>query len=168
MKIGIFVSCPTLFNAQQEASRQIILEQLNRFGLEERRLGASDYPTELPLREVYVLMKHCSGGLVLGFEQLHIESGTWKRGTPKQRPAQRDELIPSAWNHLEAGVMFALGLPLLVFKEDAVTGGIFDYGVSEAFIHRMPTPDMTEAEKEGLAAVFMKWQAKVREFYYRK
>jgi hypothetical protein len=49
MKTPIFVSCPTALNSEQQKSYQIILEELDRFGLEERRLGSSDYPTELPL-----------------------------------------------------------------------------------------------------------------------
>src|SRR5437660_3411049 len=40
-----------------------------RFNLEPRAPGRSDYPTELPLREVLLVARHCSGGVILGFEQ---------------------------------------------------------------------------------------------------
>jgi hypothetical protein len=30
------------------------------------------------------------------------------------------------WNQLEAGVLYALGLPLLVFREAGIEGGVFD------------------------------------------
>ena len=167
MKIPIFVSCPTALNSEQQKSYQIILEELDRFGLEERRLGASDYPTELPLREVLVLARHCAGGVILGFEQIYVETGTLKRKTTKERLIENPVTLPTPWNHLEAGILFGLGLPLLVFRENGVTGGVFDYGVTDAFVHKMPPADMSAEERLPLSAVFMKWQAKVREYYYR-
>lgn len=45
MDIPVFVSCPTSLNADQQASRALILRQLKRFNLEPRALGRSDYPT---------------------------------------------------------------------------------------------------------------------------
>jgi hypothetical protein len=62
MKIPVFVSSPTLLNIDQETSMNIVLEAIDRFELEPRTLGRSDYPTELPLREVYVISKHCAVG----------------------------------------------------------------------------------------------------------
>lgn len=124
MKIPVFVSCPTVLTEGQEAFRQIVIEELERFDLEERRVGASDYPTELTLREVLVLAKHCAGAIILGFEQLHVEAGTWKRKTEKTKPVDKPMIFPTPWNHLEAGVLFGLRLPLLVFREEGIEGGV--------------------------------------------
>jgi len=55
-----------------------------------------------------------------------------------------------------------LGLPLLIFREPGITGGIFDAGVTDVFIHHMPT----SAGNEGLNDVFLKWQSLVRQQYY--
>ncbi|MBI5031831.1 MAG: hypothetical protein HZB51_14980 [Chloroflexi bacterium] len=167
MKIPIFVSRPTTLNPNQEAAYKIICAEFDRFGMEERRLGGSDYPTELPLKEVLVLARHCAGGVILGFEQLYIQSGTRKRGTPKEQVIEKAFPIPTGWNHLEAGILFGLQLPLLVFKEDGIGDGVFDPGVTDAFVHRMPRPDMLDDDRYALSSVFMKWQAKVREHYYR-
>jgi hypothetical protein len=104
---------------------------------------------------------------VLGFEQFHSGGGTWKRGVPEERASADEVLIPTSWNHLEAGVLFSLGLPLLVFAQEGVTGGVFDPGVTDVFVHPMPSPDMKTASKRGLQAVFQKWQASVRTHYYR-
>jgi hypothetical protein len=168
MRIPVFVSCPTLLTTSQNASRELILRELKRQGLEARALGRSDYPTDLPLREISVIAKHCSGGVILGFEQFCATAGTWKRGTTEEKAATGEVLVPSAWNHLEAGILFGLRLPLLVFREKGVTGGIFDTGVSDAFIHPMPVSSMARANKAGLSEVFRKWQARVRERYYRE
>jgi hypothetical protein len=72
MKIPVFVSCPTNLNETQEASRKLVLRELERAGVEPRALGRSDYPTELPLREVLIVARHCAGGVILGFEQFRI------------------------------------------------------------------------------------------------
>ena len=168
MKIPVFVSRPTTLNEAQTSSYEIILEELDRLGLEARRLGDSDYPSEFPLREVYVLAKHCSGGVILGFEQVFLASGISKRGTGQDSEKSLTSLsFPSPWNQLEAGILFSLGVPLLVFKEETISGGVFDLGVSDVFIHRMPYAKMPPAERAAVAAVFLKWQARVSLLYYQ-
>src|SRR5205807_1836721 len=120
----------------------------------------------LPLREVPILARHCAGGVILGFEQIHARTAIKRRGTIE---AQRlkNLRIPSAWNHLESGILFGLGLPLLVFCEEGVCDGIFDHGVSDAFVHKMPPPSISPSERNKWTAVFQKWQAAVRHRYYQ-
>jgi hypothetical protein len=166
MQIPVFVSCPSNLNDEQEKSRKLVARELEKLNLEWRALGRSDYPTDLPLREVLLLARHCAGGVVLGFEQIHADAGTRKRGTPEERPL-KGLRVPSAWNHLEAGILFALGLPLLVFCEEDVSDGIFDKGVSDVFVHRMPPTLLDRHHRSGLSAVFLKWQAAVRQRYYQ-
>ena len=79
--------------------------------------------------------------------KLHRESG--------------DILFPTPWNHIEAGILFGLKLPLLVFREDGIRGGIFDDGVKDAFVHLRPKPRMTKVAREALRSVFIKWQSEV-------
>jgi hypothetical protein len=168
MNIPVFVSCPTVLNNEQNVSRRIILAELAKFGLEPRALGRSDYPTAFPLHEVYVLAQHCSGGVILGFEQHRATAGIFRRGTPDAKKFSAPLCFPTAWNHLEAGILFGLRLPLLVFKESGITGGVFDSGVTDVFVHKMPKKGLKRAEREALSAVFMKWQGDVRAHYYRQ
>jgi hypothetical protein len=167
MKIPVFVSCPTVLNPIQDASRKIVLEELDFLRLEPRAIGKSDYPTDLPLREVYVLGTHCSGGVILGFEQAFAPEAISKRGTPDEKRVSTGVFYPSPWNQLEAGILFGLGLPLLVFREPGIQGGIFDPGVTDVFVHPMPPPRMTSAKRQELRDLFLKWQSRVREHYYR-
>src|SRR4051794_3318305 len=125
MKIPVFVSSPSALNTTQNAARRRVLAQLDRLGLEPRALGRTDYPTDCPLREVAVIAKHCFGGVILGFEQFHAPSGIWKRGAKEQHLAKKPVIFPTAWNQLEAGILFGLRLPLLVFREPGLSGGIF-------------------------------------------
>jgi hypothetical protein len=166
MKIPVFVSCPTCLNKQQEESHRIILELLNDLQLEPRALGRGDYPSQLPLQEVFTIARHCSGGLILGFKQFETNSGTWKQDTPDEKNQSEYIAFPTPWNHLEAGVLFGLKLPVLVFREPTVKGGVFDIGVTDVFVHPMPVAPLSKENKDAFKQVFLKWSAKVREHYY--
>ncbi|HEU0207428.1 MAG TPA: hypothetical protein VFQ78_00475 [Candidatus Udaeobacter sp.] len=171
MKIPIFVSCPTSLNPEQESSRRGLMRFLDEFNLEPRALGRSDYPAEFPLREVLVIAKHCAGGIILGFEQFHATAGTWKRGLGKakgeKRLGKRETIAwPTSWNNLEAGILFGLNLPLLIFKEPTISGGVFDNGVTDVFIHPIPKGRISMSDHESLKEVFLKWYGRVSAFYY--
>jgi hypothetical protein len=169
MRIPIFLSSPTALNKTQERSRDRIVSELSRLQLEPRALGRSDYPSDFPLREVLVIAKHCSGGIILGFHQFVATAGVWKKGTKEQRPLSRgkSEYFPTPWNQLEAGILFGLQLPLLIFREEPMHGGVFDEGVTDVFIHNMPPGNLKEINLEAFREVLLKWSARVREHYYR-
>lgn len=164
--IPVFVSCPSDLNTSQEKSARLIHACLEKHRLEWRALGRNEYPDELPLREVLRMAKHCSGGVILGFEQFRAPSGIFKRGTKKVDKTRRPVVMPTPWNHLEAGILFNQDLPILIFKEDGIQGGVFDVGTSEVFIHRMPTANMSKEAHGSLEMVFQKWAAKVYAHYY--
>ena len=171
MRIPVFVSCPTALNAEQQASREVLMDFLEELNLEPRALGRSDYPSELPLREVLVIARHCAGGLILGFEQFQATAGTFKRGLGAE--AGERTLAPSQtvsfstpWNQLEAGILFGLGRPLLIFREEGINGGIFDIGVTDVFIHKMPPSTIPPKERASLREVVLKWYAKTSGAYY--
>jgi hypothetical protein len=166
MKIPVFVSCPTMLAKKQENARRIIIANLLALGLEPRAVGRTDYPDMFPLKEVVVLARHCSGGVILGFEQFATKSGIWKRGTKEEDRIREKIGFPSPWNHIEAGILFSLGIPLIIFREDAIKGGVFDNGVTDVFIHRMPMGKLSPTEKDSLKQVLLSWQGKVRNHYY--
>lgn len=168
MLIPVFLSVPSSLNERQLESYKIVLGELGHLGIEARTLGRTDYPTSYPLREILTLAKHCSGGVILGFSQFETKSGIWKNGTPFKESIQKGEvaLFPTPWNHLEAGVLFSLGVPLLVFREVGISGGVFDNGVTDLFIHPMPNEKEDYQERKALRAVFQKWTSEVRTHYY--
>ena len=174
MKIPVFVSCPTSLNPAQNASRKTLMAYLDELSLEPRALGRSDYPADCPLREVLTIALHCAGGLILGFEQFQATAGKWKRGVKpkkegKSKKPAKDKMpvsFPTPWNNLEAGILFGLGLPILIFKEEEISGGVFDVGTTEAFVHQMPVGRLTAGERESLKEVFLKWHARVSSRYY--
>jgi hypothetical protein len=168
MKIPVFVSSPTALNVEQEDARERIVKFLDKLNLEPRALGRSDYPTDYPLREVLVIAKHCSGGVILGFEQIRATGGLVKPGAKNEGKikASAPLSIPTPWNHLEAGIMFGLRLPLLIFRQEGVSGGVFDNGVTDVFVHTIPVGNWKTSDDTSLKEVFLKWHAKVQEHYY--
>jgi len=167
MKIPVFLSCPTVLSSTQAAARKLIVEQLDQLGLEPRAIGRSDYPADFPLREVLILARHCSGGVVLGFEQFVATSGTWKEGTEQAESIQRPVAFSTPWNQIEAAILFSLQKPVLIFRDARVQGGVFDRGVADVFIQEMPDPyPCPEQKRTDLHGLFLRWQEKVRRAYY--
>lgn len=168
LRIPVFVSAPSPDNLspEQEQSANIILELVTRYKLEWRGLGRSDYPNDVPLKEVLRMVRHCSGGIILGFEQFRSSQGEFKPGSPKAKAASSAVSFPSPWNQLEAGILYSSGLPMMVFREPGISGGVFDVGTSEAFIHQMPRANNAPEVRDDLDSVFQNWVARVRTFYY--
>lgn len=166
MKIPVFVSAPTKLNKPQETSYRRIVQLLDRENLERRALGRSDYPTEFPLKEVHMIARHCAGGIVLGYSQSIAKQLEIKPGT-RERSIERKVKFPSPWNNLEAGVLFSLRLPLMVFREDGISGGVFDNGVTDVFINRLPVGRISKREEEQVVFSIQTWVAHVRELYRR-
>jgi hypothetical protein len=47
------------------------------------------------------------------------------------------------------------------------TGGVFDDGVTDVFIHSVPKGEMSSVNLEGFREVLLEWSARVREHCYR-
>jgi len=168
MRIPVFVSAPSPDNLSpvQERSATAIFDLVTRYKLEWRALGRSDYPVDSPLKEVLRMVKHCSGGIILGFEQFRSSQGEFKPGSPNAKTASSPVPFPSPWNQLEAGILFSAGLPMMIFREPGISGGVFDIGTSDVFVHQMPSPGMTSEAQDDLDSVFQTWVARVRTRYY--
>lgn len=168
MRIPVFVSAPSPDNLSpaQEEGAMVIHRLVKRYKLEWRALGRSDYPNDLPLKEVLRMVKHCSGGIILGFEQFRATKGISKRGSPNKKTLKKPTSFPTPWNQLEAGMLFSAQVPTMIFRESDVSGGVFDIGSSEVFIHQMPTGSMTREALDDLDSVFQNWVARVRRHYY--
>ena len=53
-----------------------------------------------------------------------------------------------------------------MFREANVSSGIFELGASDLF-NQMPSPETWAANQDDIEAVFLMWQARVRDHYYR-
>lgn len=166
LRIPVFVSCPSDLSPDQEKSAEIIKQMIDKNKLAWRALGRSDYSYKLPLTEVLGMVRHCSGGIILGFKQFEAPSGIFKPGTPKEAIVNKTIVMPTPWNHLEAGILFNQRLPILIFKEDGISGGVFDIGTPDIFIQKMPMPPLTSIAEDDLETLFQNWASDVKKHYY--
>ena len=166
MRIPVFVSCPSDLSPTQESTAKLIKTMIDKNKLAWRALGRSDYSYKLPLTEVLGMVRHCSGGIILGFKQFESPSGVFKPDTPNEKVVSSPVVMPTPWNHLEAGILFNQNLPILIFKEDGISGGVFDIGTPDIFIQKMPSPPLTPEAKEDLDTLFQNWASDVKRHYY--
>ena len=162
-KIPVFISSPTTLNKKQNELREMIVNIIDDLNMEARALGRSDYPKDFPLKEVAIIAKRCSGGIILGFEQMRVSDGKTKVGT-KDEKVIKDVILPTPWNHIEAGILFGLKMPLLIFKEEGISGGVFDHGITNAFVHTLPKK-ITVSKQNEIKQVIQKWFAEVSRLY---
>jgi len=164
-KIPVFVSCPSELNAAQEKINNVINSILNDLGFERRAVGKMHSPVLSPLVEVKKLAKNCAGGLILGFEQIYVNDGTLlhRRGTSYEKALSQPYILPTPWNQLEAGLLFELGLPLLIFREAGIRGGIFSEGTSGYFVHDFPEASQSKNKiRNEMYDSFTRWAEMVR------
>ncbi len=159
IKIPVFLSAPSTLSAKQNISYEFIKSCLAYENLEGRALGKTDFPETNPLSEVLFIARSCFGGIIAGFQQTWITGGWHKINTPAKK-AIKNEILPTPWNQIEAGILFALRKPLLVLREEGVSGGIFDQGMSDNYLIKIDI-DNQEAIREGIRS----WGSKVRNTY---
>jgi hypothetical protein len=161
LNLPVYVSTGRPRNSTQEASTQLIGEFLQKNNLEWRSLGITDFTTKSPFQFVLELIKECYGGIILGFERFRSSSSDLLEGTTSTRETA-SQVTASPWHQIETTALFTLNLPLLIFKESEVQGGIFDREASDFVIYDMPRPNQA---MDKMGKVFSIWAAKVREHY---
>jgi len=131
MPINVFVSRPSWIPPECTKGITALEQLLNTLDLTARRVGGSDQPTRTPLDDVIDVMKECSGAIILGVPQLVADTGALKGVPLTQRLT-----LGTEWNHIEAGLAHASGLPLLVIHDIVVSRGIFDRGSMNTFLYQ--------------------------------
>lgn len=131
---NVFVSKPNALTKVQTNFWVQLRELLEQRNLVPRTLGETDYPNGSPISAVRDLMISCDGAIVLGFQQIEVLIGTEKKDTPKKRSVNGAR-FPTPWNQIEAAMAFAFEKPVLILREEGVSGGIFELGNTDRFIH---------------------------------
>lgn len=138
MTIPVFLSYPRPNNVQQRQLVERVRDYLHDRDLEPRTLGVSDYDTEVPLASIRRLMLECNGVLVFALRRYRIDGGAAVFLDKSGQHAERDisgKWITSPWCHIEAGMGFQLGLPVLAFREEGVLAdGVLEQGVMASYM----------------------------------
>lgn len=135
----VFVSKPSALTEQQRLFWKGLEGRLSERGLRPRTLGVTDYPNVAPFGVVKEVLSECYGAVILGLKQIRVVQGIAKEGTKKEEVLV-EHYLPTAWNHVEAGMAFALRLPLMLIREEGVSGGVFDAESSDRFVHQVTLP----------------------------
>jgi len=156
----IFISRPNWVAAEFKQGLDRFIAILRTYDLNPRTLGDSDYPTDSPLDEVIAIMNQCVGVIILGYPQIKIEKGTLKG---ENIVSDSPIFLPTEWNHIEAGLAYAKGLPLLVIHHRRISRGIFDKGAISNFLYEVYlTRNDWFSEKSVLGAI-TNWRGKLLE-----
>jgi hypothetical protein len=108
-------------------------------------------------------MSACQGAVILGLKQIRISDGIAKQGTSK-RHRLSNVYLPTPWNHIEAGMAFMIGLPILIIHEDRVEGGVFDVGSTDRFVHQVNISNLSWLKSQEFIQPFNEWLKHVRQF----
>ena len=161
MKIPVFVSCPTSLNPVQEDARKTILRFLMTL------ISNSGWVGQIIPRSSHCVKcwsSHVTVPAELSWiQQFRATAGAWNPGGPRSpgrnghSSPMRPVSFPTPWNQLEAGVLFGLGLPMLIFTEclgdRCISGGVFDKGVTDVFVNKVPTATLQRDEEAALKHV---------------
>jgi hypothetical protein len=152
MKMQVFISRPTWVAENFQEGLRVFLKYVEGMGLVPRTLGATDYPSRAPLDEVIEIMSSCKGAIVLGYPQLIVSSGF-----VKSEEVRGEITLATEWNHIEAALAYAKGLPMLVIHHRSVSRGIFERGVMNAFLHSIDLTSPTWALDESFDRSLKHW-----------
>jgi hypothetical protein len=129
----VFLSAPSDRTAAHDSFCAWLAEQLGREGLVLESFPHCDYPSSAALAEIGRRLAGCAGMAVLGL-----------------RPVGADPTVASAgvtpWTHVEAGMAYGRGLPLLLLRERGVNTGVFDHAVDGLYTHVVDLEDRWNEE----------------------
>lgn len=157
--IDIFLSRPTWVGDKYSKGLENFIRFLKSHELNPRTIGTSDYPTESPLDEVIALMDKCSGAVILGYPQIIISGGFIK-----DRKIESEIMLPTEWNHIETGLAYAKGLPVLLIQHKGVKRGVFDRGAVNKFLYEVDFSDQGWPLTEPVSGAITSWLPKVKSF----
>ena len=132
----VFLSRPGSLAYKHQQFIASLLGRLAAEGLDAQTLERPDYPNFGAIGEVRRIMSGCAGAIITGFSELRIQKGSWRLGTPEEKQVE-DLTVATPWSQIEGGMAVMLGIPMLVIREHAVSGGIFDIAPGEPGVYQV-------------------------------
>lgn len=129
----IFLSAPSDRTAAHDSLCAWLTDLLGREGLVLESLHRCDYSSSDALAEIGRRLAGCAGMVVLGLRPVGADpTGAAAGVTP--------------WTHVEAGMAYGRGLPLLLLREQGVNTGVFDDAVDGLHAHVVDLDDRWNEE----------------------
>lgn len=160
-EFDVFVSVGGTATERQESFVRAVEDRLRSEGMVPHTVGRNTFSTDAPLRTVTKLMGRCSGTVVIALERSYFPSGVEKRGGAAEAPLTEVRL-PTPWNHIEAAMSYARGLPLMVIVERGLKSeGLLEHGYDWYVQSVTPEPEaLNSTEFNGVLA---SWKRKMSE-----
>jgi hypothetical protein len=124
--VPVFLSVGGAHRLEQAQFLQHLRTELRRLGVDVRNLSAIEYSEDRPFDQVRELLKTCRGALIVGLERSHAYA-VFERERSDREQLYQDQYTPTAWNQIEGAMASALGLSVLVLREQRLhLEGIFE------------------------------------------
>ena len=156
----IFLSRPNWVAPIYKEGLNNFLNLLRSHKLNPRTIGKTDFPSKSPMDEVIDLLYKCEGAIILGYPQIQA-----KTGFVKDKEIVNPLFLSTEWNHIEAGLARALGLPLLVIHDIDIKRGIFDRGVLNSFLYQKDFSDKSWSISEEIIGSLTQWKNNLKPIF---
>lgn len=161
---NVFISHPTPCNKYQESLLQLIDKKLEQHQLTPVNLGKQNWNYKKPMEPIKKLMNTCKGAIIVGIERHHSFIGYEKEAASNK--SDRKELVhkysSSAWVHIEGGMAYQAGLPLLILKEKKVhPEGILDSNNSDSYIFEFEIEKNYKKLSAEMERIIESWAAEI-------
>lgn len=115
----VFISVGRTSSREENDFLRAVEVHLKSHGLSSRVVGRTDFVDENPFGKILAVMKECSGVIIIASERLVFHDGI---EFPKSvgKIALPNVFLPTVWNQIEAGLAYALHLPMLMFAESSL------------------------------------------------
>lgn len=156
-EMSVFISRPNWIDPKMKRGLDNFLGFLRDVGLNPRTLGVTDLPARVPLDEVIEILDECSGAIILGYPQMKVSSGA-----KKNRKITKSFLLPTEWNHIEAALAYARGFPIMIIHHKGISGGVFERGVTNTYIHNIDLSKDNWFENGKLNEFVLSWKERCK------
>lgn len=158
----VFISHPTPFTKMQSQFLSLIENELNCHALIPVNLGKKNWSYKSPLNPIRELMSTCSAALIIGLERHHSYIGYDNETSTEKRSELIHKITTSPWVHIEAGMAYQAGLPLLILKDKKVFAeGILDAQISEYKVFDFDLGRQSKQISSDLKGMIAKWASDV-------
>lgn len=155
--IDVFISHPTPCSEQQIMFLGLLKTRLADHGLNAVNLGNNSWNFRKPLIPIKELILKCKGAILVGLERHHSYIGYDKEYTSQQTEITH-KYTTSPWIHIEGGMAYQAGLPMIILKEDKVyPEGILDPNNSESYIFNFTLSNNTEKLSDEVEQIIESW-----------
>jgi hypothetical protein len=127
MENKVFISKGSAATRKQIEYIDAVLNTLRLVGLNPRIMNENEWSYSQPLKAIKKIIRECDGIVVIAFTRTRYDKGIEIRRDDNKELSNIS--LPTPWNHIEAAIAYAFGLPVLVIAENSLKSeGLIESG----------------------------------------